>query len=137
MKYFSIAIVLAIASLVGVSAVTIINIGYHDKDSNLILAQNFLKTTRTEAQSPPQNTEPLASADTQNDCQQKALLTSGGQKYKSVADYLSKQGADYSYAHRIQLAESLGISNYRGTAEQNVLLLEKLQSESMNCHSIN
>lgn len=46
----------------------------------------------------------------------------------SVVDYIKSQGGDSSYSARKELAQSLGISNYSGTAEQNTQLLNMLKS---------
>lgn len=46
----------------------------------------------------------------------------------SVVDYLKSKGKDSSYSARKELATSMGISNYSGTASQNTQLLKKLQS---------
>jgi hypothetical protein len=46
----------------------------------------------------------------------------------SVVDYLKSQGKDSSYSARKELAKSMGISNYSGTASQNTQLLKQLQS---------
>lgn len=48
----------------------------------------------------------------------------------SIVDYLNSQGQDSSYAARKQLAQQNGISNYRGTAQQNTQLLGILRSGS-------
>ena len=48
----------------------------------------------------------------------------------SIVDYLKSQGDDSSYAARKELAASLGISNYSGTAEQNVAMLNALKNGS-------
>ena len=45
----------------------------------------------------------------------------------SVVDYLNSLGQDASYANRRVLATKHGIKNYRGTAEQNVALLNELR----------
>ncbi|WP_017473280.1 N-acetylmuramoyl-L-alanine amidase [Amphibacillus jilinensis] len=45
----------------------------------------------------------------------------------SVVDYLKSVGEDASFAHRSDLAQQLGIANYRGTASQNTELLMKLR----------
>jgi len=50
----------------------------------------------------------------------------------SVVDYLAGQGQDYSFEHRADLANKYGITNYRGTANQNLALLEKLQGRSVS-----
>jgi hypothetical protein len=44
----------------------------------------------------------------------------------SVVDYMTAQGADSSFANRKALAQQVGISNYSGTAEQNLELLSAL-----------
>ena len=46
----------------------------------------------------------------------------------SIVDYLKSQGKDSSYSARKELATSMGISNYSGTAAQNTQLLKTLQS---------
>ncbi|MBN6887499.1 hypothetical protein ACUXCC_002604 [Cytobacillus horneckiae] len=46
----------------------------------------------------------------------------------SIVDYLKSKGMDSSFANREKLAEQHGIKNYKGTPEQNSLLLEKMQS---------
>lgn len=48
-------------------------------------------------------------------------------KYTSVVDFLKAQGRDSSFSARQRLAQKYGIRNYRGTASQNVQLLNKLQ----------
>jgi hypothetical protein len=44
----------------------------------------------------------------------------------SVVDYLASQGQASDYATRAKLAASMGIKNYRGTADQNMALLQTL-----------
>ena len=48
-------------------------------------------------------------------------------KYTSIVDYLKSKGMNASFAARQQLAKRYGINDYRGTAAQNTLLLQKLQ----------
>lgn len=45
----------------------------------------------------------------------------------SIVDYLKSIGIDSSYKNRKKLAKENGISNYTGTADQNLRLLEKLR----------
>jgi hypothetical protein len=45
----------------------------------------------------------------------------------SIVDFLNTVGADFSYGARKTLAASLGISNYVGSATQNLLLLKILR----------
>ncbi|WP_077317564.1 N-acetylmuramoyl-L-alanine amidase [Virgibacillus proomii] len=51
-------------------------------------------------------------------------------KYHSIVDYLKARGIDSSFNNRKRLAAKYGIKNYRGTASQNVALLNKLQRGS-------
>lgn len=44
----------------------------------------------------------------------------------SVVDYLANNSQRFDYAYRAQLAAQYGITNYRGTAAQNILLLSYL-----------
>lgn len=50
-------------------------------------------------------------------------------KGNSIVDYLKSIGVDSSYKNRKKLAKENGISNYTGTAEQNLKLLEKLRGK--------
>lgn len=47
----------------------------------------------------------------------------------SIVEYLNSINQDSSFKARAELAEQKGIANYRGTAEQNTLLLNMLRSE--------
>ncbi|WCS69195.1 hypothetical protein Goe27_00790 [Bacillus phage vB_BsuM-Goe27] len=55
-----------------------------------------------------------------------AAATSG----YSVVDYLAAQGKDSSFSYRGELAANYGITGYRGTADQNIQLLDKLKGGS-------
>jgi len=48
----------------------------------------------------------------------------------SVVDYLTKEGMPSDFKSRKKLAEERGIKNYKGTASQNIELLNKLKSSS-------
>ena len=48
----------------------------------------------------------------------------------SIVDYLKSVGQDSSYSARKEIAKSLGISNYSGTASQNTQILNSLRSGS-------
>ncbi|WP_340084469.1 DUF3597 family protein [Siminovitchia sp. FSL H7-0308] len=52
----------------------------------------------------------------------------GNQKTNSIVDYLKSIGVDSSFANRAKLAAQHGISNYKGTADQNLKLLNTLRS---------
>lgn len=47
--------------------------------------------------------------------------------FVSIVDYLNSVGEDSSFANRKKLAEKHGIRNYKGTAEQNLKLLDLLK----------
>ena len=49
---------------------------------------------------------------------------------QSVVDYLKSQGQDSSMSARKELAKSLGISNYSGSYDQNVQMLNMLKNSS-------
>jgi 3D (Asp-Asp-Asp) domain-containing protein len=49
------------------------------------------------------------------------------QSNDSVVDYLYAQGKDSSFSNRTELAAGFGIDGYRGTAAQNLLMLDLLQ----------
>lgn len=53
--------------------------------------------------------------------------TSSNYKGNSIVDYLKSIGVDSSYINRKKLAKENGISNYTGTSDQNLKLLEKLR----------
>lgn len=46
----------------------------------------------------------------------------------SIVDYLKSIGVDSSFNNRAKLAKQYGISNYKGTSQQNITLLNKLKS---------
>lgn len=46
----------------------------------------------------------------------------------SIVSYLNNIGEDSSFTNRAKLAKDYGINNYKGTAEQNLDLLEKLRN---------
>ncbi len=46
----------------------------------------------------------------------------------SVVDYMNKKGMDSSFGNRKKLAKKYGIKNYKGTANQNIELLNKLKN---------
>jgi hypothetical protein len=48
----------------------------------------------------------------------------------SIVDYLKSIGKDSDYNNRKKLADQYGISNYSGSGDQNVMLLNKLKTES-------
>lgn len=48
-------------------------------------------------------------------------------KFTSIVDYLKHIGEDSSFSNRSRLAKKYGITNYRGTANQNIELLNKMQ----------
>lgn len=52
----------------------------------------------------------------------------GDMKTNSIVDYLKSIGEDHSFSNRARLARVHGISNYRGTADQNATLLKKLRN---------
>lgn len=54
----------------------------------------------------------------------KPAPTTGG----SVVNYMNSKGMNSSYSNRAKLAKEYGIANYRGTASQNIELLNKLKS---------
>jgi hypothetical protein len=47
----------------------------------------------------------------------------------SIVDYLKGAHVDSSYSNRAKIAATLGITNYHGTAEQNLQMLRMLQSD--------
>lgn len=55
----------------------------------------------------------------------------------SIVDYLKSVGIDSSYTNRKKLAKENGISNYTGTAEQNLKLLEILRGKNASVYQGN
>lgn len=51
----------------------------------------------------------------------------GNYKGNSIVDYLASIGESVTFSNRKKLAQRHGISNYRGTASQNLQLLDKLR----------
>lgn len=55
-----------------------------------------------------------------------STTTAPKKQYTSIVDLAKDKGIDSSYANRAKLAAEYGISNYKGTAEQNQQLINKL-----------
>lgn len=53
-----------------------------------------------------------------------------GYSNNSIVDYLSANDIDSSFNNRKKLADKYGISNYKGTASQNLELLSKMRSKA-------
>jgi len=47
----------------------------------------------------------------------------------SIVDYLKSVGADSSWSSRVAIAAKMGISNYTGTAEQNISMLKAVKGQ--------
>jgi len=60
----------------------------------------------------------------------KALPGKKGQGSGSIVDFLNSSGNKSDYATRKALAEERGIASYRGTADQNMMLLSILRQEN-------
>ena len=52
-------------------------------------------------------------------------------KGTSIVDALSLIGVNSSYSYRSKLAQINGITNYKGTAEQNTQMLKMLQNGTL------
>lgn len=52
----------------------------------------------------------------------------------SIVEALALVNANTSFNYRMRLAEYFGISNYKGTASQNILLIEYLRNYSLGLH---
>lgn len=55
----------------------------------------------------------------------------GTREYASLTEYLNTNGLDSSFSARTTLANKYGISNYTGTADQNLTLLSALRANSV------
>lgn len=64
-------------------------------------------------------------------------ITNSGSNSNSIVDYLKSIGIDSSYNNRAKLAQQYGISGYRGTASQNIELLNKMRNGSQPSQPIN
>lgn len=62
-----------------------------------------------------------------NNTEQVEYLSNPNYNGYSIVDALKQINIDSSYSYRSKLASANGISNYRGSAEQNLLLLDKLK----------
>jgi len=57
-------------------------------------------------------------------------LTASAAESNSIVDYLYTRGEDYSFSNRAQLASQHGVGDYKGTAYQNITLLNKLRGNA-------
>lgn len=51
-------------------------------------------------------------------------------EFVSIVDYLSHKGMDTSFSNRSKLAKQYGIKSYKGTAKQNIALLDKMLNDA-------
>lgn len=91
------------------------------RGSNRILLKEIYSWVWTKDLEGLKKDKPIASAS-----------TAGKSNYTgySIVDYLQSIGVNSSYAHRKILANQHGISNYRGTAAQNIQLLERMRQQT-------
>lgn len=82
-----------------------------------------MDTFRADVQSKIQSEQPEQSANN-------GLPNLSGYNGNSIVDGLNSVGYDSSYASRKDLAGKLGISNYKGTAEQNLKMIELLKGNN-------
>lgn len=64
------------------------------------------------------------------------MASSAGYQGPSVYDYLTSQGKKGDYNSRKEIAKSLGIQNYKGTAEQNLAMLEALRGNQPQAKAV-
>lgn len=83
-----------------------------DKFKDLVRGQKYVAPTPTPSQ-PASNPAPT-----------KTSNYTGG----SIVDYLKSIGEDSSFSNRAKLAKQYGITDYKGTADQNAELLNKMRS---------
>lgn len=83
-------------------------------------------TTAPVANPTPAASSPATPTPSQSTTQAPAAQTAAATP--SVVDLLNNLGKDSSYTGRAQLAQQLGIQNYKGTATQNQQLAQKYQS---------
>jgi len=87
-------------------------------------------TTTKQTNTTPAVTGPIMSKAptvTQTPTQTPAATKPSGYAGGSIVDYLSSLGQDSSFTSRSKTAQSKGIANYTGTAEQNTQLLKALR----------
>ena len=67
----------------------------------------------------------------------KILVPTDGSEFakKAQKQALFLANADTSFNYRARLAEYFGITNYKGTASQNILLIEYLYNYSLGLHA--
>ena len=104
-------------------------------DNNKNLPDIVIRSKKGKANSVPSPTEqhndPITPQPVQQvqQSQQKYTTPSSNKdkKYVYIVDYLNDQGQDFSFEARKDIAKSVGIKDYKGTAEQNIKLLDIMQ----------
>lgn len=84
-----------------------------------------MDTFRADVQAKLQSEQPAPQQPANND-----LPNLSGYNGNSIVDALNSVGYDSSYASRKDLATKLGIANYKGTAEQNLKMIELLKGNN-------
>lgn len=96
-----------------------------DTTNNIVKNKEPAKTTTTTKPATTTTTKP-ATTNTYKYQTKSGLNTS-----TSIVDALKATGADSSFANRQKIAQANGISNYTGTATQNITLLNKLKAGTL------
>lgn len=101
-----------------VDAPIILSKSHSDKSANAIVEFILTEFNVTRPSKPqPKPSEPVTSTN-------------------SIVDYLNSKGINSSYSNRKKLATQYGISNYRGTANQNLELLRIMGNEKVDIEQL-
>jgi hypothetical protein len=122
-----------ITSVLGViligSALTI-NVGL-SRENNWDLLVSLYNSNSAEASAPTKDANLVFDTTPDNQCEIKK-----DEEKVSIVNYLSNKGEKPHFSDRAILAKEMGISNYVGTAKQNLTLLEELKSKDSTCNNV-
>ena len=141
----AVLIMLIVTSVVSVGAGVVIGAGFANKNSNIkiiksIIEKADLSAHADSAYSGLQHFLNLSlhprdintNQDIKYNCKDADLLNDDFISTTSLIDYLTNQNMVVTFDYRRELAQSHGITDYRGTEEENKLLLKILINEEFN-----
>lgn len=128
-KVNSFLVFMAILSVEVYGAAFSINHGWQGQWNGKLVAelyQQIARPSRTSylAEVKGITSESLPTANTLADCGKITLATTS--IHRGLVPFLKENGFDYSYTGREQLAQKLGIEDYRGTTAQNIKIYNLL-----------
>jgi hypothetical protein len=101
-----------------------------EKETNWAFLNRIYGSKPVVASTPTEKTVSSESKNIDKDCQ---ITTDQKEEKVSIVNYLKSLGQPSGYKDRAKLAQDYQISNYTGSAHQNLNLLKNLKTKINNC----